>query len=185
MPDTCWRMSFIEVVALVPSAPGRPSTSHRTFGLRAARARFFLAFSAPDRWVKFIPPPFRRRKNARGEKPSWCHRNLSDTPNAEASSAHMDRGQHDSDHEQNPGNPDGRRRRVDEIEAGHNHADHQHREEIHRYVLTSSGRSLWTPRTHRGTGRPGPTEAKTWSWQRWSYSPSLLLMQSWRSWWSP
>ena len=49
MFDTCRRMSSIEVVRLGSRGPGRPSTSHRTLGFRVVRARFLLAFSAPDR----------------------------------------------------------------------------------------------------------------------------------------
>ena len=41
MFDTCRRMSSIEVVRLVSGGLGRPSTSHRIFGFRVARARFF------------------------------------------------------------------------------------------------------------------------------------------------
>ena len=58
MFDTCWRMSSIEVVRLVSRGPGRPSTSHRIFGFRVARARFFLVLSARHPVDSFIRAPF-------------------------------------------------------------------------------------------------------------------------------
>lgn len=57
MFDTCRRMSSIEVVRLVSSGLGRPSTSHRIFGFRVARARFFLVLSALHPVDSFICAP--------------------------------------------------------------------------------------------------------------------------------
>lgn len=57
MFDTCLRMSSIEVVRLVSRGPGRPSTSHRIFGFRVARARFFLVLSARHPVDSFIGAP--------------------------------------------------------------------------------------------------------------------------------
>jgi len=57
MFDTCRRMSSIEVVRLVSSGLGRPSTSHRIFGFRVARARFFLVLSARHPVDSFISAP--------------------------------------------------------------------------------------------------------------------------------
>ena len=45
MFETCRRMSSIEVVGLVSRGFERPSTCHRIFGFRVARARFFLVLS--------------------------------------------------------------------------------------------------------------------------------------------
>jgi len=55
--DTCRRMSSIEVVRLVPRGLGRPSTSHRIFGFRVARAWFFLVLSARHPVDSFIKAP--------------------------------------------------------------------------------------------------------------------------------
>ena len=57
MFDTCLRMSSIEVVRLVSMGFGRPSTSHRIFGFRVARARFFLVLSARHPVDSFISAP--------------------------------------------------------------------------------------------------------------------------------
>ena len=57
MFDTCRRMSSIEVVRLVSRGPGRPSTSHRIFGFRVARARFFFVLSARHPVDNFISAP--------------------------------------------------------------------------------------------------------------------------------
>lgn len=57
MFDTCRRMSSIEVVRLVSRGLGRPSTSHRIFGFRVARARFFLVLSARHPVDSFISAP--------------------------------------------------------------------------------------------------------------------------------
>jgi hypothetical protein len=57
MFDTCRRMSSIEVVRVVSRGPGRPSTSHRIFGFRVARARFFLVLSARHPVDSFINAP--------------------------------------------------------------------------------------------------------------------------------
>jgi hypothetical protein len=57
MLDTCRRMSSIEVVRLAARGPGRPSTSHRIFGFRVARARFFLVLSARHPADSFIRAP--------------------------------------------------------------------------------------------------------------------------------
>ena len=57
MLDTCRRMSSIEVVKLVSRGFGRPSTSHRIFGFRVARARFFLVLSARHPVDRFIHAP--------------------------------------------------------------------------------------------------------------------------------
>jgi hypothetical protein len=57
MLDTCRRMSSIEVVRLVSRGFGRPSTSHRIFGFRVARARFFLVLSARHPVDSFICAP--------------------------------------------------------------------------------------------------------------------------------
>ena len=58
MFDTCRRMSSIEVVRLASSGFGRPSISHRIFGFRVARARFFLVLSARHPVDSFICAPF-------------------------------------------------------------------------------------------------------------------------------
>lgn len=58
MFDTCRRMSSIEVARSVSSGFGRPRTSHRIFGFRAARARFFLVLSARHPVDSFICAPF-------------------------------------------------------------------------------------------------------------------------------
>jgi hypothetical protein len=57
MFDTCRRISSIEVVRLVSIGPGRPSTSHRIFGFRVARARLFLILSARHPVDRFIYAP--------------------------------------------------------------------------------------------------------------------------------
>ena len=57
MFDTCRRMSSIEVVRLVSRGLERPSTSHRIFGFRVARARFFLVLSARHPVDSFIRAP--------------------------------------------------------------------------------------------------------------------------------
>jgi len=57
MFDTCRRMSSIEVVRLVSRGLGRPSTSHRIFGFRVARARFFFVLSARHPVDSFISAP--------------------------------------------------------------------------------------------------------------------------------
>jgi hypothetical protein len=58
MLDACRRISSIEVVKLVSRGLGRPSTSHRIFGFRVARARFFLVLSARHPVDSFIRAPF-------------------------------------------------------------------------------------------------------------------------------
>jgi hypothetical protein len=57
MFDTCRRMSSIEVVRLVSRGLGRPSTSHRIFSFRVARARFFLVLSDRHPVDSFIRAP--------------------------------------------------------------------------------------------------------------------------------
>lgn len=57
MFDTCRRMSSIEAVRLVSRGLGRPSTSHRIFGFRVARARFFFVLSARHPVDSFISAP--------------------------------------------------------------------------------------------------------------------------------
>ena len=58
MFDTCRRMSSIEVVRLGSRGLGRPRTSHRIFGFRVARARFFLVLSARHPVDSFISAPY-------------------------------------------------------------------------------------------------------------------------------
>jgi hypothetical protein len=67
MLDTCRRMSSIEVVKLVSRGFGRPSTSHRIFGFRVARARFFLVLSARHPVDRFIHAPYRTWRLQRGK----------------------------------------------------------------------------------------------------------------------
>ena len=55
--DTWRRMSSIEIVRLDSRGLGRPSTSHRIFGFRVARARLFLVLSARHPVDSFISAP--------------------------------------------------------------------------------------------------------------------------------
>ena len=55
MLDTCRRISSIEVIWLLSRGFGSPSTSHRIFGFRVARARFFFVlWPATQRIASYV-----------------------------------------------------------------------------------------------------------------------------------